>query len=146
MNPLFNDPFYKDVVFHVDAKGRPAGSYVDIRTGITVLGPGRVEFSIEAGDAVKVMVRFRGEEVNLQREPDGNMWSAVCENVEPGFYYVYFYIDDVHVVHPLRSVVTGVFVRPIILKWKIRSFRIIFKECTTWKYQANVLQVFHRWT
>lgn len=109
MNPLFNDPFYKDVVFHVDAKGRPAGSYVDIRTGITVLGPGRVEFSIEAGDAVKVMVRFRGEEVNLQREPDGNMWSAVCENVEPGFYYVYFYIDDVHVVHPFTQCCYGGF-------------------------------------
>ncbi len=108
-NPLFNDPFYKDVVFAVDEQGRPAGKYVDIRQGITVLEPGKVEFSLEAPDAEDVKVRFRGEEVKLYKEENEHVWSATVQKVEPGFYYVYFYVDGVHVVHPYTQCCYGGF-------------------------------------
>lgn len=103
MGPLFHDPFYKDVLFHTDEKGRPAGTYLDIRTGIAVQEQGKVVFSMEAADARRVEVRFREETILLAREEDENMWSAKVENVLPGFYYVYFYVDGVQVVHPFTQ-------------------------------------------
>ncbi|MCM1026450.1 MAG: alpha/beta hydrolase-fold protein [Roseburia sp.] len=109
LNPLFNDPFYKTVVFDVDENGRPAGRYADIRTGIEVLGSGSVRFSMEAAEAKQVTVRFSGRELELAREADGVWRSVTAEGVEPGFHYVYFYVDGVQVVHPFTQCCNGGF-------------------------------------
>lgn len=108
MSPLFNDPFYKTVVFDVTADGKPAGRYVDIRKGIQVIAPGQVEFSIEAPEAEQVTVKFSGRELSLKPGSDG-YWSARAQDVEPGFHYVYFYVDGVHVVHPFTQCCYGGF-------------------------------------
>ncbi|MCI8350232.1 MAG: enterochelin esterase [Oscillospiraceae bacterium] len=107
---LFNDPLYKEVVRAFDENGHPAGKYAEIPHGVEILAPGKVKLDLHAPEAKTVQVNLLGssEKTDMQRQENGH-WTAVLEDVEPGFHYHQFWINGSLVVNPHAPVGYGAF-------------------------------------
>ncbi len=111
---LFFDPVYKDLIREVDAMGRPAGRYADIRPGVTIVSPGCARFRLQAPGAKKAEVdilgmgRFTLEPLSGADGEKGFFEGTVCE-IEPGFHYHSYYINDTQVINTNAPVGYGCF-------------------------------------
>ena len=108
---LFFDPVYRQIHFDVDADGNPAGTYPDIPHGIEFTGEGEAAFALYAPEAKKVEVDvFDCGKVLLTPSSEWEgYWMGSLKNIEGGFHYVTFTVNDTKVVNPEAPVGYGCF-------------------------------------
>lgn len=111
---LFFDPVYKDLIREMDAMGRPAGRYKDIRPGVEIVGQGCARFRLQALGARTVEVDILGMgRFPLDKLPgeDGKKgcFEGVVSEIEPGFHYHSYYINGTQVVNNNAPVGYGCF-------------------------------------
>lgn len=108
---LFYAPVNRSLVLAVDDNGNPAGKYKKMHRGVEILGPGKARFYFIAPNAVTVSVSIFGMEP-VELKPEGEYWSAVIDNIEPGFHYTDYFINGNPTINRLAPVGYGCF-RPI---------------------------------
>jgi enterochelin esterase-like enzyme len=108
---LFFDPVYKDLIRINDAKGNPAGKYIDAHHGVEIVEQGKAQFWIKAPGAAKVEVEVMGmERITLQ--PTGSKegyFTGTLSGILPGFHYHDCYVNGTQVVNPMAPVGYGCF-------------------------------------
>lgn len=115
--PLFFDPVYKDVIFAVDEKGRPAGRYIESKRGVVIIDQETVEFNFLAPNAESMEVQVLGMErlpLHKAEGKDGEegYWTGRLKQVEPGFHYHEYFLNGIEVINPKAPVGYGCF-KPI---------------------------------
>lgn len=108
---LFFDPIYKQVRFDVDEQGNPAGRYIDMPKGIRLIDGHTAEINLYAPGADKVTVDiFDCGKLNLVPSAQyPGYWTGTLGNLEEGFHYVVFDVNDTRVVNPDAPVGYGCF-------------------------------------
>ncbi|MDE7284704.1 MAG: enterochelin esterase [Lachnospiraceae bacterium] len=110
---LFFDPVYKQVIFAVDEKGRPAGRYKDLPHGVEVTAPGQAVFRMYAPGAKTVETDIFGiGRIALNKETDDSMegwWTGSKSGISPGFHYHDYYVNGTRVLNPLAPTGYGAF-------------------------------------
>ncbi len=110
MNALFQDPIWFYLIRAVDENGRPAGRYRPARSGAEVLGEGLVRLNFPSKKSARIEAAFGGERYTLACDPeDENYYSVRVNGVKPGYYYIDFFVNGNHVIHPTANVGYGGF-------------------------------------
>lgn len=97
---LMFDPVYKGVIFATDAKGNPAGKYVDEHCGVELADTqsGCVRFWYRAPEARLVEACIWGMEAAPMEKTEGGFWTCEVSGVEKGFHYYGIRVNGVDVV------------------------------------------------
>lgn len=111
---LFFDPVYKEVLFAVDEKGRPAGRYGDVLPGVEITGEGEARFNFPAPEAETVEVDILGMGRFQMVKADGKNgekgWFTInVSEITPGFHYHEYYVNGTRVLNPGAPVGYGCF-------------------------------------
>ncbi len=96
---LFFDPVYKNVEFRCDSEGRPAGVYIDILPGGSVLENGRVRIAFCAPYAKEVKAHIFGKQTVDMIKDDKGYFLAEFEKPEEGFFYYNIYVNGTETVN-----------------------------------------------
>jgi len=106
----FFDPMYKNVIFAVDDKGRPAGRYVDAEHGADVNEDGSVTFRFTAPEAKTVLVDVGGKKYELSKDENKEgRWITTVSGLTPGFWYYSYQVNGTTVIDPNAPVGYGAF-------------------------------------
>jgi enterochelin esterase-like enzyme len=96
---MFFDPIHKGLIPAVDAQGRPAGKYRNLRPGAECLADGSVRFYLRAENAKSVQVNIWGVDTfDLTPAEEEGFWTADVKDLEPGFHYYDYLINGNTVV------------------------------------------------
>lgn len=107
-NVTFNDPITFKIIHPVDENGRPAGKYVRVPKGVEITGQGELDLNFYAGTEARITAEFHDKTHELTKKGDG-CYSCHISGVEPGFYYIRFYVNGTHVINPMANVGYGSF-------------------------------------